>query len=218
MLQAKTQWVAALSIVMTVVLAVPAGAAGPVVWGRRYNGTGNSYDGGQAIKVSPDGKTVFVTGYSVGTGGNNDYLTNVYRASDGATLWGRRYNGTGHASDIAIALAVSPDGKTVFVTGVSVGSGTGDDYVTNVYRASDGATLWGRRYNGTGNAGDGASAISVSPDGKSVFVTGYSRNAGGRDDVVTNVYRASDGMTTLGSPLQRPRKSRRRRECNRGEP
>ncbi|TVZ05670.1 hypothetical protein EAS64_14335 [Trebonia kvetii] len=47
----------------------------------------------------------------------------------GAQLWLKRYNGPGHGVDQARSVAVSPNGKTVYVTGNSYGStatGIGD--------------------------------------------------------------------------------------------
>ncbi len=64
-----------------------------------------------------------MTGLSDGAGSGVDYLTREYRASDGLALWGRRTNGTGNSLDAASGIAVSPDGKKVFVTGESVGPG-----------------------------------------------------------------------------------------------
>ena len=115
----------------------------------------------------------------------------------GATLWSDRYTLVGTFSDLATALATSPDGSEVFVTGTSDGSGTGNDYATVAYDASTGATLWSGRYNGPGNISDRPSDVAVSPDGSAVFVTGTS---GGRStsgdlnyDYATVAYDTSTG-------------------------
>src|SRR5215217_7321096 len=89
------------------------GAAGANLWVERYNGPGNSDDGATSVAVSPDGSTVFVTGGSTGTTSGYDYTTVAYRASNGAKLWVKRYNGTGNGYDQATAIGVSPDGSTV---------------------------------------------------------------------------------------------------------
>ncbi len=63
---------------------------------------------------------VFVTGFSVGSGGNSDYETIAYSGA-GVPLWTNRYNGPGNGSDYARAVAVDGSGN-VFVTGYSYGT------------------------------------------------------------------------------------------------
>lgn len=90
----------------------------------------------------------------------------VPAAARGAQLWVRRYNGPGDNGDTAQALAVSPGGAAVFVTGGGSGRIT-----TIAYKTATGAPLWV-----TPAAGVGGRAAAVSPDGKTVFVTGTSGN------------------------------------------
>src|SRR5437667_324591 len=130
---------------------------GAELWVSRYGGRPQPHlgpsggaslrvDVAQSAAVSPDGSQVFVTGYSVGTTGTNDYATIAYDASTGAILWGRRYNGPGNSTDGATSVAVSPDGSKVFVTGASVGMPNTYNYATIAYDSSTGATLWVSRY------------------------------------------------------------------------
>src|SRR5262249_2377066 len=87
----------------------------------------------------------------------------------GTRLWVSRYDGASRGR--AAAVAASPDGSTVFVAGtVDAGAGSSDD-VTVAYDAATGARLWASRYAGTGGF-NAATAVAVSPDGKTVFVTG----------------------------------------------
>jgi hypothetical protein len=74
---------------------------------------------------------VYVTGGSVGSGPGQDYATIKYYAN-GDTAWVRRYNGPGDNSDGASAVAVDGSGN-VYVTGGSVGDGTGGDFATIKY-------------------------------------------------------------------------------------
>src|SRR5439155_165018 len=149
-------------------------STGTHLWVRRYNGPGNGIGGATALGVTPDGSTVVVTGSSRGSRGSADYATVAYDASTGASLWVRRYNGPGNATDGATALGVTPDGSAVLVTGSSTGSTSSKDFATVAYNSSNGASLWVRRYNGPGNGDDQANAVGVSPDGSKVFVTGQS--------------------------------------------
>ncbi len=163
---------------------VPA-AAGPgaQLWAKRYNGTGNSTDDAQSVAVSPDGTAVFVTGSSPGATSAEDYATVGYNATTGAQLWVSRYNGPANSEDEASSVAVSPDGKTVFVTGYSDGTTAGEvDYATVAYNATTGAQLWAERYVSPDLQGF-ATSVAASPAGTAVFVTGYSssKTTGGYD-------------------------------------
>ena len=176
-------------------------STGGKLWARHYNGSGNAGDEAQALGVSPDGSTVFVTGFSFGSTSRIDYATVAYDASTGTTLWVKRYDSS---DDEARALEVSPDGATVFVTGASYGSTTSLDYATVAYDASTGGKLWVRRYNGPLNSHDEANALDVSPDGSSVFVTGYSYGKTQRADYATVAYDASTGVKLWVSRYREP--------------
>lgn len=172
-------------------------SAGAQQWVGRYNGPGNGDDLPISLAASPDGSKVFVTGRSWGTTGGGghgdrfDYATVAYNAA-GAELWVSRYNGPGNAADYASFVAASPDGSRVFVTGRSVGIGSGFDYATVAYQAS-GAKLWVSRYNGPGNGPEEPHTLTVSPDGTQVFVTGVSVGASGFNEYATVAYDAATG-------------------------
>ena len=134
-----------------------------------------------AVAVSPGSsvnKTVFVTGSS-GCLGLEDYATVAYNATTGIQLWASRYDGPTHDPDEAFALAVSADGKKIFVTGRSFGQiGEGRDFATVAYSAINGQALWVSRYDGLAHgedeSNDEAYSIAVSTEGERVFVTGSS--------------------------------------------
>jgi hypothetical protein len=148
-------------------------STGAKLWVKRYDGPPHDPDVATAIGASPDGSTVFVTGYSTRRASLVDYVTIAYDAPTGAKRWLKRYDGPASSDDWASALAVSPDGSAVFITGNSYGSGN-EDYATVAYDALTGSERWVGRYNGPGNGGDFAQALSVSPDGLIVWVTGFS--------------------------------------------
>jgi DNA-binding beta-propeller fold protein YncE len=108
----------------------------------------------------------------------SDYTTIAYSAVTGARLWVSRYNGSANGYDYATTVVVSPDGRTVYVTGHAV-SGVSSDGVktygfgTIAYNAATGARLWVSIYAPAhGSAIPGA--IGISPDGTRIFVTGMS--------------------------------------------
>ena len=159
--------------------------AGNELWVARYDP--NWYDGAYAIALDASGN-VYVTGESAGVGTGADYATVKYDTADGNELWVARYNGEPNLSDYTWAIAVDASGS-VYVTGQSMGVGTGLDYATVKYDATDGNELWVARYNGPENGSDVAQAIGVDSAGK-VYVTGYSRSGSTWDtsDYVTIKY------------------------------
>ena len=167
----------------------PAGS-GAQLWVKRYNGPGNSNEIAHSVAVSPSGSTVFVAGQSHGNSSGDDYETIAYNATTGAQVWAKRYTGAGDNSDVAYSVAVSPSGKTVFVTGESFSANSNYDYATVAYNAATGTQLWVKRYNGPGNYVDQAFSMAVTSS--AVFVTGYSTGAFS-PDYATVAYNATTG-------------------------
>src|SRR4029077_17281890 len=153
----------------------------------RYNGPGNSYDEATAIAIDNAGH-VYVTGGSVGPGGDLDYATIKYSA--GRQQWVARYNGPGNSADKAQAIAVDNAGN-VYVTGWSyvLPNSNNADYATIKYNSA-GEQQWVAYYNGPGDLFDEATAIAVDEAGN-VFVTGDSWGTGGNFDYATVKYDSS---------------------------
>ena len=122
----------------------------------------------------------------------DDYTTAAYDTTTGDELWVSTYNGPGKGEDWAQAVAPSPDGAQVYVTGESAGFGgayscvhgtkprTGQDFTTIALDASSGAYVWVKRYDSPGRAGydsahdtvvDASGNVYVSGEGHSDFVT-----------------------------------------------
>ncbi len=148
-------------------------ATGAQLWAKHYsNGRGSSLSNPRSMAVS--GGKVFVTGTSFAAGSPvSEYATVAYNAATGAQLWVRLYQRPGSLGNDASAVAVSPTGRTVYVTGTSfIHPNRSGDYATIAYNAATGAQLWIRRYLGHGHFGNNASAVAVRPRGGQVFVTG----------------------------------------------
>lgn len=152
-------------------------------WIRHYNGAGNGNDHAQALATDGNGN-VYVTGWSRGRETCLDYVTIKYN-DDGHMKWVKGYNSPGNDVDEATAIAVDRKGN-VYVTGRSVGSGTGYDYATIRYD-KHGNTMWVRRYNGPGNGTDEASALAVDASGN-IYITGHSAGSGIGTDYATIKY------------------------------
>jgi hypothetical protein len=157
---------------------------GVALWTNYFHGTGNQNDEATALAVDGGGN-VYVTGYSTRAGSFwRDYATIKYSAA-GAALWTNLFNGTGNNDDIPSALEVDASGN-VYVTGDSIGSGSGYDYATIKY-STTGVPLWTNHFNCTGNGNDFARALAVDASGN-VFVTGNSVGSGFVSDVATIKY------------------------------
>ena len=92
-------------------------------WATRFNGIGDDEDYGSDVVISPDGSRVYVTGRSGrdGSGTFADFITLAYDAETGEEGWARLFDGAQHGQDAALAIAVTPDGSSVVVTGNSIG-------------------------------------------------------------------------------------------------
>ena len=182
-------------------------ASGTQLWASRYNGAPGSLNAAKSLAVSPDGSTVYVTGYSglrTGSSLDADYVTIAYNAATGAQRWLSRYNGRASQNDEGRSVAVSPDGRTVYVTGRSYGRTSFYDVATVAYNAATGAQRWVSRYNGRANSNDFGTAVTVSPGGRSVYVTGGSTGKTSRNDVATIAYNAATGAARWVSRYNGP--------------
>jgi len=160
-------------------------SSGVQQWIARYNGPGNSDDMANSLAVDGSGN-VYVTG-TISTGTSYDYATIKYNSA-GVQQWVAIYNGPGSSYDEANSLAVDGSGN-VYVTGVSRGNGTTDDYATVKYNSA-GVEQWVARYNGPGNSIDNANSLAVDGSGN-VYLTGGSRGNGTSDDYATVKYNSS---------------------------
>ncbi|WP_162606573.1 S8 family serine peptidase [Jiangella asiatica] len=174
--------------------------AGDEDWEARYDGPSNFFgfaaDSGQETLLSPDGDRLFVAGNSQppipGTL-RPDYVTAAYDPVTGEQLWAVRYDGPAQGSDELAAMALSPDGATVYVTGSSAGVETGWDFTTIAYDAATGEQLWLARHDGPGSETDSAADLVVSPDGATVYITGSSNMAPQESDFAVVAYDAATG-------------------------
>ena len=148
-------------------------ASGSKLWQARYTGVGGLGAFSLASTIGPDGSAVFITGGSSKKvredGGAHAGQTLAYSTSTGAALWRTGYD-PGHRNTSQFdAIAVSPDGSAVYVTGnTAATTGSPQTVVTAAYSATTGAALW---TDATTVRGSGE-AVATSPDGTTVYVTG----------------------------------------------
>lgn len=165
-------------------LTVKYNSSGVEQWTRRYNGSGNSTDYARKLVIDDNGN-IYVAGESTGLGTGIDYCIIKY-SSNGGLVWERRYDSNSGSSypDFPIDLKLDKNGN-VYVTGQSWLVGN-YDYLTIKYD-SNGVQKWVKRYNGPGNALDGAISLSIDKD-NSVFITGASYGIGTGSDICTIKY------------------------------
>jgi uncharacterized delta-60 repeat protein len=161
-------------------------SAGVSQWVARYNSPADATDAAYDLALDGAGN-VYVTGYSIGSKGNFDYVTIKYNNA-GVRKWVKRYNGPGNDLDTATDIAVDASGN-VYVTGISIGSSGYEDCATIKYNSA-GGKQWVRRHQGLKNGDDGARDIVVDGSGN-VYVSGYSQRTNGLYDYLTIKYNSA---------------------------
>jgi sugar lactone lactonase YvrE len=119
-----------------------------------------------AVAVTPDGSTVFVTGTTDQGESDSHFATLAYEASTGAEKWVATFKlATDHDQyGRGNALAVSPDGSTVYVTGSTAcfrcDDASLEGWATIAYDVASGDRLWVARF----LAGVEPGSVAVSPE------------------------------------------------------
>ncbi len=162
---------------------------GHKLWSDVYGGSGQDYDEAFAVAAGSSGE-VFVTGPATGDQ-RRSYTTLAYDALSGDSLWAPAFwdvapqNYGGEPADIV----VSPDGGSLFVTGmvnvINLGGFYELGYGTVAYSTATGEPeLWSSRDgDDPSNYQEEGVAVTVVPDGSQVIVTGqYDR------DIVTRAF------------------------------
>jgi DNA-binding beta-propeller fold protein YncE len=158
------------------------------------------------LAVAPDGSLVFVAGWEWRGGAQNNQLLQALDASTGALVWEAVYDGPARARDYLRAVTVS--GSRVIVTGESQ-AGNGYDVVTMAYDGATGARLWQARFDGAAHLDDRARALTTSPDGSLVLVTGQryiglAPSGAPISDHITVAYKTTTGEEVWSAGLQGP--------------
>ncbi|MEA2453196.1 MAG: Lactonase, 7-bladed beta-propeller [Actinomycetota bacterium] len=169
-------------------------ATGERLWLTQGSGVSRApYGGPRDMIVSPDGATVFVTGFAQFQGDETIpnicntcvayYVTIAYDTSDGSVRWVQTYRGPLRSDQQNFAqpwgIGVSPDGTKVYVTGPA-GAAESDvplrsTYgVTLAYDAVTGDRLWISKY--SGDFVNVPRDLAVSADGERVYIGGFDRH------------------------------------------
>ncbi|MDZ4712177.1 MAG: SBBP repeat-containing protein [bacterium] len=158
--------------------------AGEQQWLASYNNPeADDIDIATSLSLDNSGN-VFVAGFSIGAGSQEDYALVKYNSS-GNELWNKRYNGPGNSYDITSAMTIDNSGN-VYVTGYSFGNGSEEDYATVKYNI-DGDLQWATRYDGPSGSFDIPRSIAEDNSGN-IYVTGYSFDNTTYEDFATIKY------------------------------
>lgn len=162
-----------------------------------------------AIALSPDGRRLYVGGYlslrpNLSANVFHYYYLLCIDTATGRLVWVGQYQGVGSNINDVLAIAVAPNNAAVYVTGSSEHicascQNVPSDWVTIGYSARNGKPLWLNRWSGAAGGLNAGLAVKVSPNGRQVFVTGYSERPTQQPtrmlDFATSALRASDGTT-----------------------
>jgi len=143
--------------------------------------------GSEGVTFSPNGSTVYVTNGFLGGGGfGANTVSAISTATNTVT---RTYSGMTEP----IAVAVTPDGTQLFVANVGTYNAGGGHYVTTPYVAAiNTASGTETNYMQTNIPEN----VSVSPDGKSVYIADY---ATGQVGILNAATHAVVGTITVGA-------------------
>ena len=130
-------------------------------WIHRYNAGNSSFDKGTDMVTDKIGN-VYVTGSSVGSGKNSDYITAKY-STEGVLQWAARHNSLLNGIDSPCRIAV--DGAAnVYVTGTSADV-PDKPACTTIKYTPQGSAMWVARYQPPDGFLCQASAVAVGRSG-----------------------------------------------------
>lgn len=168
---------------------------GVMLWEDYNNKAGNLADEANAVAVSPDGSKVIAAGYTSTSAGGKAFSVRAYNAINGKLRWQKRIDIEGKLDDKANAVAVSGDGRKVFVAGYTSTRTPPDApsvpaFSVMAFKAASGKLLWRSQFKRIGGGKDlpnKTNAIAVFGD--NVFAAGYTTTTTGGSAFTIRAYR-----------------------------
>ncbi|HET9770274.1 MAG TPA: PQQ-binding-like beta-propeller repeat protein, partial [Acidimicrobiia bacterium] len=159
-----------------------------------------------SVAATPDGRRVYVSGFRVVDPPYVEWATLAYDGVTGALLWEARYPGGGHFAAEPKDIRLHPDGHLLYVTGWSKQpglSGESFDFVTVAYDTATGRAAWTGGYRSTAagfplDSDDLGWSVDLSPDGRRLFIAGYSEDP--RPDTDAHGYQVEARDALTGAP------------------
>ncbi len=154
-------------------------------WVQRYGGSAAELDRANDLVLDASGNA-YVTGKVKNSATNEDLVVIKYN-NTGAQQWIKSYNGASNYFDEGISLALNTAETFIYVGGSSNIGTTLNDFYTLKLQTSDGAIIWGTRYNGPGNGSDLNFDLGLDAF-ENVYVTGQRTGSGSGSDFMTIKY------------------------------
>lgn len=154
-------------------------------WRQLYAGNAEQLDRINAIVVDQTTNAIYVTGKSKTIASSEDYYTIAYNSA-GVEQWSQTYTTAGLGFDEATDISLSSSGY-VYVTGISNGGASGNDFLTVKYDASNGNYQWETRFNGPSSLADNAVRMQLDAS-ENIFITGSSHGGATNLDYRTIKY------------------------------
>lgn len=172
--------------------------AGNFLWGKTYNGPGNSIDYTYQSVTDPE-DNVYVTGSSRNGSalGTEDVLTIKYDSS-GAVKWINRFDGQAGGSDIGYCLTI--DSELNVYIGAAIDRGGTLLEIGAIKLNSTGDNEWTRVYTFHSHPEDFPYSIGVD-NFEDVYVLGISFGGSTDYDITTIKYSQSIGISQIGSSV-----------------
>jgi outer membrane protein assembly factor BamB len=160
-----------------------------------------------SVVATPDGRRVYASGFRVVDPPHVEWATLAFAGVTGALLWEARYPGGGRFAAEPKDMQLHPDGQLLYVTGWSKQpglSGESFDFVTVAYDTNTGRPAWTGGYRSTAagfpvDSDDLGWSVDLSPDGRRLFIAGYSEDP--RPDTDAHGYQVEARDALTGAPL-----------------
>jgi hypothetical protein len=147
-------------------------SAGVLQWVRYFNGIGNGVDKGYALALDSVHSNVYVTGSTMSSSSNEDYIIIKYNDS-GVEQWARTYNETGNYTDFGTHVAVDPQGNA-YINGMTRIRWNNYECTTIKYD-STGNMQWVNKYSGPANRICQPNSMVTDKNGN-VYIVGLTLN------------------------------------------
>ena len=126
---------------------------------------------------------ILVLGTLSNAAGNTDISLTKYAGN--VKQWTKVWNGPGLGLDTGAAMALSSDGKSVYICGTSTKAAANSDLYVLKRSTKTGKLTWAKKYDGPKHRNEYAVAIGVDA-ADNVVVTGWSQNAADIDYAVVS--------------------------------